>query len=169
MGICASAPDNSLAAQRQLVSRARALAPDMENADLRRPPRPPSFTPNYHHSHVLSFLLLTQPSAVRKLPEGGVLGTTTPDVRDHYSLGRVLGKGAYATTRLAKPRSGGPDAVAVKSVSKQRLASKLEVESTRREVEILKKLQECESVVTLYEAYEDDKYGKRGEERWGGR
>lgn len=137
------------------------------HCDGRTPPTPfRSFTPNFHATCPTSTF---QPSAVRKLPEGGVLGTTTPDVRDHYSLGRVLGKGAYATTRLAKPRSGGPDAVAVKSVSKLRLASKLEVESTRREVEILKELQECESVVTLYEAYEDDKYGRRGEERWGGR
>lgn len=98
---------------------------------------------------------------MRHLPTG-VLGTPTPDVRDHYNLGRVLGKGAYATTRLAKPRGGttGPDAVAVKSVSKLRLASTLEVESTRREVAILKDLQDCETVVTLYEAFEDDKHGE---------
>ena len=74
---------------------------------------------------------------MRTLP-GGVLGAPTPDVRDHYSLGRVLGKGAFATTRLAKSKrgdGGGPPTVAVKSVAKARLASTIEVDAAKRRLE----------------------------------
>ena len=99
---------------------------------------------------------------MRTLP-GGVLGAPTPDVRDHYSLGRVLGKGAFATTRLAKSKrgdGGAPPTVAVKSVAKARLASTIEVDAAKREVEILKQLKECQSVVTLYDAFEDQQHSE---------
>ena len=114
------------------------------NKHIARPLKPPT---NKH----------PQPSAVRALPDARVLASPTPDIRSVYSLGRVLGKGAYATTRIGKQRASG-DAVAVKSVHKQRLASAVEVDATRREIDILHELKDCDTVVGLYDAYEDSQH-----------
>ena len=101
-----------------------------------------------------------QPSVVRALPVGGVLGEATPDVRGHYTLGQVLGKGAFATTRLARPKGECVASLAaVKSIHKKRLRSAFEVEATRREVAIMRRLSgqsdTCDGVVRLYGAFED--------------
>ncbi len=71
-----------------------------------------------------------------------------------YTLGRVLGRGQFGTTRLAAEKSTGSE-LACKSIAKRKLASPEDVEDVQREVQIMHHLAGCPSVVTLKGAYED--------------
>ena len=84
----------------------------------------------------------------------GVLGAgPTPNVRDVYTLGRVLGRGAFGTTRAASAKDGtGP--AAVKSVPLARLRDAADVDALRREVDILARLDHAH-VVRLQGVFED--------------
>lgn len=95
----------------------------------------------------------TQPSFVRRLPSGVLGAAPTPNVRDVYTLGRVLGRGAFGVTRVAAAKDGSGDA-AVKSVPLARLRDAADVEALRREVAILGRL-DHEHVVRLRGSFED--------------
>lgn len=76
------------------------------------------------------------------------------DVAKLYTLGRVLGKGQFGTTRLAEERSTGRE-LACKSIAKRKLTTAADVGDVRREVQIMHHLKGCPHVVTLHGAYED--------------
>ncbi|BDA50363.1 Calcium-dependent protein kinase 34 [Coccomyxa sp. Obi] len=83
-----------------------------------------------------------------------VLGKTTEDVTSLYTLGKVLGRGQFGTTRLATEKATGKD-FACKSIAKRKLLAKEDVEDVRREVQIMHHLKGHEHIVTLIGAYED--------------
>ena len=68
--------------------------------------------------------------------KGWVLPNTTPDVNSLYKLGKELGKGQFGTTFLATDKRTG-DEVAVKSISKRKMATPEDMEDVRREVQIM--------------------------------
>ena len=82
------------------------------------------------------------------------MGKPTEDVFSLYTLGRVIGKGQFGTTRLAEERSSGRQ-LACKSIDKRKLTTPEDVEDVRREVQIMHHLKGCPHVVTLYGAFED--------------
>lgn len=71
-----------------------------------------------------------------------------------YTLGRVLGKGQFGTTRLAEERASGRE-MACKSIAKRKLTTPEDVEDVRREVEIMHHLKGCDQIVALDGAFED--------------
>ncbi|KAL0030994.1 hypothetical protein WJX79_007525 [Trebouxia sp. C0005] len=83
-----------------------------------------------------------------------VLGKQTEDVTALYTLGRVLGRGQFGTTRLAEDKLTG-EQLACKSISKRKLTSTEDVEDVRREVQIMHHLAGHPNVTLLKGAYED--------------
>mmetsp|Transcript_30567 Transcript_30567/g.97574 ORF Transcript_30567/g.97574 Transcript_30567/m.97574 type:complete len:549 (+) Transcript_30567:129-1775(+) len=83
-----------------------------------------------------------------------VLGRETEDLAEHYTLGRVLGRGQFGVTKLATHRATG-DQYACKSISKRKLTCKDDIEDVRREVAIMYHLAGHPNIVTLKGAYED--------------
>jgi calcium-dependent protein kinase len=76
------------------------------------------------------------------------------DVTAVYTLGRVLGRGQFGTTRLAAEKASGAE-LACKSIAKRKLATPEDVEDVQREVQIMHHLAGSPAVVTLKGAYED--------------
>ncbi|KAK9857574.1 hypothetical protein WJX84_007746 [Apatococcus fuscideae] len=83
-----------------------------------------------------------------------VLGSPTEDVQTLYTLGKVLGKGQFGTTRLAEEKSTGR-LLACKSISKRKLTTAEDIEDVRREVQIMHHLKGHENICLLHAAYED--------------
>eukprot|EP00891_Asterochloris_glomerata_P005079 jgi/Astpho2/5079/Aster-08016 len=76
------------------------------------------------------------------------------DVTQLYTLGRVLGRGQFGTTRLAEDKGTG-EHLACKSISKRKLTSLEDIEDVRREVQIMHHLSGHENITKLRGAYED--------------
>lgn len=76
------------------------------------------------------------------------------DVRNHYDLGKVLGKGQFGTTRVAVDRETGRK-YACKTISKRKLAHQDDIDDVRREVQILHHLAGHPNVTQLRATYED--------------
>lgn len=77
-----------------------------------------------------------------------------PQLEQDYTVGRVLGKGAFGVVRLVvETKTGRP--YACKSISKAKLISKEDVEDVRREVEILNLVSPHPTVAGLKQVYED--------------
>ncbi|WOK98843.1 calcium-dependent protein kinase 26-like [Canna indica] len=86
-----------------------------------------------------------------------VLGHQTPNILDHYALGRKLGQGQFGTTYLCTELATGAE-YACKSIAKRKLISLEDVEDVRREIQILHHLSGHKNVVTIKGAYEDAQY-----------
>lgn len=76
------------------------------------------------------------------------------DVAKLYTLGRVLGKGQFGTTRLAEERSTGRE-LACKSIAKRKLTTAADVGDVRREVQIMHHLKGHPNVTYLRDTFED--------------
>ncbi|KAK9835373.1 hypothetical protein WJX81_005486 [Elliptochloris bilobata] len=83
-----------------------------------------------------------------------VLGKETEDVTNIYTLGRVLGRGQFGTTRLAVHKGTGKE-YACKSIGKRKLLTAEDVEDVRREVQIMHHLEGHPNIVKIFGAYED--------------
>lgn len=57
------------------------------------------------------------------------------DIRNHYELGKVLGKGQFGITRLAIDKRTG-EKLACKTISKRKLVNPDDIEDVRREVQV---------------------------------
>lgn len=79
---------------------------------------------------------------------------TGPYLEEDYTVGRVLGKGAFGVVRLVLDRKTG-EAYACKSISKAKLIAKEDVDDVRREVEILNLVSPHQTVAGLKQVYED--------------
>lgn len=66
----------------------------------------------------------------------------------------MLGRGSYGVVRLVRDRDGG-ETYACKTISKDRLSSRRDVEEVRREVELLNLLTPHINVAGLREVFED--------------
>lgn len=84
-----------------------------------------------------------------------VLGRETPNVTEHYTLGRQLGEGLTGTTYLCTETSTGCQ-FACKSILKTRFRNMQDVEDVRREVQIMRYLSGQKDVVAIKDAYEDE-------------
>lgn len=84
-----------------------------------------------------------------------VLGRETPNVTEHYTIGRQLGEGLTGTTYLCTETSTGCQ-FACKSILKTRFRNMQDVEDVRREVQIMRYLSGQKDVVAIKDAYEDE-------------
>ncbi|RRT82792.1 hypothetical protein B296_00002579 [Ensete ventricosum] len=76
------------------------------------------------------------------------------DLLRWYHLGEELGRGEFGVTRRCTDAATG-EALACKSIAKQRLRSSVDVEDVRREVQIMRGLPEHPNVVRLRDVFED--------------
>uniref|UniRef100_A0A0A8XSP9 non-specific serine/threonine protein kinase n=1 Tax=Arundo donax TaxID=35708 RepID=A0A0A8XSP9_ARUDO len=89
-----------------------------------------------------------------KLTSISVLGRKTPDITEHYTLGRKLGEGQFGTTYLCTEISTGCQ-YACKSILKAKFKNMKDIEDVRREIQIMHHLSGQENIVTIKDAYED--------------
>ncbi|EFN57613.1 hypothetical protein CHLNCDRAFT_30247 [Chlorella variabilis] len=83
-----------------------------------------------------------------------VLGKPLSDVSAEYTLGKVLGRGQFGTTRIAD-RKGHQQSFACKSIAKRKLTCQEDIDDVRREVQIMHHLKGHENITFLQGAYED--------------
>ncbi|KAF7148277.1 hypothetical protein RHSIM_Rhsim03G0018400 [Rhododendron simsii] len=76
-------------------------------------------------------------------------------IEERYELGRELGRGEFGVTYLCTDKTSG-EVFACKSISKNKLRTRVDIEDVRREVEIMKRLPPHPNIVSLKDTYEDD-------------
>ncbi|CAN6300282.1 unnamed protein product [Urochloa humidicola] len=108
----------------------------------------------YSESSRSSIAALMQQGLRRTLTSISVLGQKTPDVTEHYTLGRKLGEGKYGTTYLCTEINTGCQ-YACKSILKKMFVNMQDVEDVRREIQIMHYLSGQKNIVTIKDAYED--------------
>ncbi|KAF8727959.1 hypothetical protein HU200_018531 [Digitaria exilis] len=91
----------------------------------------------------------------RALTSISVLGQKTPNVTEHYTLGRELGEGKFGTTYLCTEISTGCQ-YACKSILKTKFVNMQDIEDVRREIQIMHYLSGQKNIVTIKDAYEDE-------------
>ncbi|GAY66286.1 hypothetical protein CUMW_247550 [Citrus unshiu] len=103
-----------------------------------------------------STIPLHTPKYSAKLDDA-ILGKPYEDVRLHYTIGKELGKGAFAVTYLCTENSTGLQ-FACKSISKKKIVAAYEKDDVRREIEIMRHLSGQPNIVQFKGAYEDMHY-----------
>ncbi|KAJ4795534.1 Calcium-dependent protein kinase [Rhynchospora pubera] len=88
------------------------------------------------------------------LKPSSVLPHKTPNIRDHYRIGKKLGQGQFGTTYLCTGKSDGAE-YACKSIPKRKLLCREDYEDVWREIQIMHHLSEHPNVVRIKGAYED--------------
>ncbi|CAI5468453.1 unnamed protein product [Closterium sp. Yama58-4] len=83
-----------------------------------------------------------------------VLGRPAEDVKNHFTIGRELGRGQFGVTYLCTDKSTG-EQYACKSIAKRKLVTAEDVEDVKREVAIMHHLVDHPNVVKMKGAYED--------------
>ncbi|ESR65596.1 hypothetical protein CICLE_v10010666mg [Citrus x clementina] len=100
----------------------------------------------------------SKPAAARQQQppklDDAILGKPYEDVRLHYTIGKELGKGAFAVTYLCTENSTGLQ-FACKSISKKKIVAAYEKDDVRREIEIMRHLSGQPNIVQFKGAYED--------------
>ncbi|KAF3453465.1 hypothetical protein FNV43_RR03905 [Rhamnella rubrinervis] len=83
-----------------------------------------------------------------------ILGKPYEDVKQHYSLGKELGRGQFGVTYLCTENLTGRH-YACKSISKRKLVNKNDKEDIKREIQIMQHLSGQPNIVEFKGAYED--------------
>jgi len=94
------------------------------------------------------------PSPTKSKALNSVLGKETEDVTKVFSLGKVLGRGQFGTTREAVERQTGK-MYACKSISKRKLITPEDIHDVQREVQIMHHLAGHQNITRLKGSYED--------------
>ncbi|KAF7148493.1 hypothetical protein RHSIM_Rhsim03G0018600 [Rhododendron simsii] len=76
-------------------------------------------------------------------------------IEERYELGHELGRGGFGVTYLCTDKISG-EVFACKSISKNKLTTRVDIENVRVEVEIMKWLPPHPNIVSLKDTYEDD-------------
>ncbi|KAA8496466.1 Calcium-dependent protein kinase SK5 [Porphyridium purpureum] len=77
------------------------------------------------------------------------------NVFEKYEPSAKLGQGSFGTVLLVKQRSNPSVQLACKTLSKAKMTNETHLEDVRTEVEVMRRLQDNENVVRLFEVYED--------------
>lgn len=93
------------------------------------------------------------PAPVNPSPDT-ILGSPFEDIKSHYKLGKVLGKGKYGIVYLCTENSTG-QLYACKSILKRKLFNKCDREDVKREVQVMQHLSGQPNVVEIKGVYED--------------
>lgn len=83
-----------------------------------------------------------------------ILGKQYEDVKQHYSMGKELGRGQFGVTYLCTENSTGRS-YACKSISKRKLVNKNDKDDIKREIQIMQHLSGQPNIVEFRGAYED--------------
>lgn len=110
-------------------------------------PRPPSTIP-------VKLAEPQGPRPVQRLEPNAILEKPFEDIKAHYTLGGVLGKGQFGVTYLCTEKATG-QTYACKSILKRKLVSKNDKEDMKREIHIMQHLSGQPNIVEFKGAYED--------------
>ncbi|KAJ0765675.1 putative protein kinase CAMK-CDPK family [Helianthus annuus] len=94
------------------------------------------------------------PSPKRVFKSDTILNKPFEDVKDHYTMGKELGRGQFGVTYSCTQNSTGVT-YACKSISKKKLITKSDKEDMRREIQIMQHLSGQNNIVEFKGAYED--------------
>ncbi|KAJ6885326.1 hypothetical protein NC651_026058 [Populus alba x Populus x berolinensis] len=94
-----------------------------------------------------------QTPPTRPVPDS-ILGKPFEDIKQHYALGKELGRGQFGVTYLCTENSTG-HTYACKSILKRKLVNKNDKEDMKREVHIMQDLSGQPNIVEFRGAYED--------------
>lgn len=86
--------------------------------------------------------------------ENTILGKPFEDIKQHYTLGKELGRGQFGITYLCTEKSTG-HTYACKSILKRKLVSKSDRDDVKREIQIMQHLSSQPNIVEFRGAYED--------------
>lgn len=93
-------------------------------------------------------------SPVHVVRSDTILGKPYEDVKQHYSMGKELGRGQFGVTYLCTENSTGRS-YACKSISKRKLVNKNDKDDIKREIQIMQHLSGQPNIVEFRGAYED--------------
>ncbi|XP_030511405.1 calcium-dependent protein kinase 2-like [Rhodamnia argentea] len=94
-------------------------------------------------------------SAVAQKTGNTILGKPFEDIKQHYALGKELGRGQFGITYLCTEKSTG-HTYACKSILKRKLVSKSDRDDVKREIQIMQDLSGQSNIVEFMGAYEDN-------------
>lgn len=83
-----------------------------------------------------------------------ILQTKTGNMKEHYTLGILLGQGQFGITFLCFEKSTGNE-YACKTIAKRKLIMEEDVEDVRREIQIMHHMAGHPNVISIVAAYED--------------
>ncbi|EXB53814.1 Calcium-dependent protein kinase 15 [Morus notabilis] len=111
---------------------------------------PPKHTPEpERHPKPQPVLPQTNP-----VPPDAILGRPFEDIKQHYTLGKELGRGQFGITYLCTENSTG-ETFACKSILKRKLARQSDRDDVKREIQIMQHLSGQSNIVQIKGAYED--------------
>ncbi|CAL9766550.1 unnamed protein product [Musa acuminata subsp. burmannicoides] len=96
----------------------------------------------------------SNPAPHRPSRPSAVLPYKTPNLREHYRIGKKLGQGQFGTTYLCVDKNDGKE-YACKSIPKRKLLCRDDYEDVWREIQIMHHLSEHPNVVRIKGTYED--------------
>ncbi|RWW16522.1 hypothetical protein GW17_00019580 [Ensete ventricosum] len=96
----------------------------------------------------------SNPPPQRPPRPSAVLPYKTPNLREHYRIGKKLGQGQFGTTYLCVDKNDGKE-YACKSIPKRKLLCREDYEDVWREIQIMHHLSEHPNVVRIKGTYED--------------
>ncbi|URD88624.1 calcium-dependent protein kinase [Musa troglodytarum] len=96
----------------------------------------------------------SNPPPHRPSRPSAVLPYKTPNLREHYRIGKKLGQGQFGTTYLCVDKNDGKE-YACKSIPKRKLLCREDYEDVWREIQIMHHLSEHPNVVRIKGTYED--------------
>ncbi|GMH01333.1 hypothetical protein Nepgr_003172 [Nepenthes gracilis] len=102
-----------------------------------------------------SNLFSDSPGPIKVLKDVVSVGKHQSLISDKYVVGRELGRGEFGVTYLCTDKET-KEKLAVKSISKRKLRTAVDVEDVRREVAIMSTLPEHPNLVKLRATYEDN-------------
>ncbi|KAG2330649.1 hypothetical protein Bca52824_001829 [Brassica carinata] len=88
---------------------------------------------------------------------GTILGKPLVEFNKLYKLGKVLGKGGFATTYMCQELSTGRS-FACKSIPKRKPTSQEDKEAVNTEIKIMENLSGVSNIVQIHESYEDRRF-----------
>nr|XP_043631549.1 calcium-dependent protein kinase 20-like [Erigeron canadensis] len=83
-----------------------------------------------------------------------ILQTKTGNMKELYTLGRLLGQGQFGTTYLCVENSTGKE-YACKSIAKRKLTMQEDIDDVRREIQIMHHMAGHPHIISIVAAYED--------------
>ncbi|KAF8030140.1 hypothetical protein BT93_E2539 [Corymbia citriodora subsp. variegata] len=121
-------------------------------------PRPQQQQPASKPAPVSSEIAQKKPtpmnSEVAQKMDNTILGKPFEDIKQHYTLGKELGRGQFGITYLCTEKSTG-HTYACKSILKRKLVSKGDRDDMKREIQIMQHLSGQPNIVQFRGAYED--------------
>ncbi|KAK7321823.1 hypothetical protein VNO77_32802 [Canavalia gladiata] len=103
---------------------------------------------------ILPSLPLPLPKPTQSSQTGSLLGKPYVNINDIYVMKKELGRGNFGVTYVCVDKATGQE-YACKSIPKEKLLSKKQIEDVRREVTILQHVSGQHNMVQFREAYED--------------